>query len=77
LIGGDGRSNRGIIVDILRHHLHHLGKPSQREKSRIKPLLLGGGGQLRYGEILVLAQPVIEVQNLLRVGGSGRDLRQQ
>ena len=76
LIRRDRCSNRGIVVDILRHHLDHLGKADQSDKSRIKPLLLGGGGQLGHGEVLVLPQPVIHIQNLLRIGGSRRDLRQ-
>jgi hypothetical protein len=75
LIRSDGRSDRGIVVDILRHHLDHVGKAHQRDECRIKPLLLGGGGQLRYRKVLVLPQPVGHIQNFLRVGGSSRDLR--
>ena len=77
LIRRDRRADRRIVVDILRHHLDHLGEAHQRDECRIKPLLLGSRGQLGYGEVLVLPQPVVHIQNFLRVGGSRRDLRQQ
>ncbi len=77
LICRDRRSNGGIVVDILRHHLDYLGKACQGDECRIKTLLLGSRRQLRHDEVLVLPQPVIEIQDLLRIGGRRRNLRQQ
>ncbi len=69
--------DRGIVINILRHHLHHVGKPGQGNKCRIETLLLGSSGQLRQGEVAVLRQPIIEIQNLLRIGRGGSDLGQK
>jgi hypothetical protein len=77
LIGRDRRPNRGIVVDILSHHLYYLGKARQGDEGRIKTLLLGSRRELRHAEVLVLPQPVIEIQDLLRIGRRRRDLRQQ
>jgi hypothetical protein len=37
--------DRGIIVDVLRHHLQHLRKIHQRDECRIESLLLRCVGQ--------------------------------
>ncbi len=77
LIGRDRRPNRGIVVDVLSHHLDYLGKARQGDEGWIKTLLLGSRRQLRHAEVLVLPQPVIEIQDLLRIGRRRRNLRQQ
>jgi hypothetical protein len=77
LVGQHGRTNGGIVVDVLRHHLHHRRESRQRDKGRIEPLLLRPRRQLRQGFIAVLRQPVIEVENLLRIGSSRGDLCQK
>jgi hypothetical protein len=59
---------------MLRHHLHHIGKADQGNKCRVESLLLGSSGQLRKGHAAVLRQPVVHVQNLLRISGGGSDL---
>jgi hypothetical protein len=37
--------DRRVIVDMLRHHFQHLRKICQRDKRRIKSLLLCGIGK--------------------------------
>jgi hypothetical protein len=74
LVGHHRRANRGVVINILRHHLDDLRKPNQSYKRGVESLLLGGGGQLGNGEILVLGQPIIDVQNFLGIGGRCRDL---
>jgi hypothetical protein len=77
LICRDRGSNGRIVIDILRHHLDYLGETCQGDECRIKALLLRRFGELRHSEVVVLPQPVIEIQDLLRIGGRRRDLRQQ
>jgi hypothetical protein len=40
LIGRKGRADRGIVVDVLSHHVEHARKIHQRNERRIKSLLL-------------------------------------
>jgi hypothetical protein len=77
LVGLEGLSDGGVIIDILRHHVEHLGKADQRQECGIKPLGLRRIGQSCALEARILVQPVLNVENLLRVGGGGGDLRQQ
>jgi hypothetical protein len=64
-----------IIVDILRHHLEHLRKIDQRDKCRIESLLLRRIRQCCARQRRILRQPVIHIQNFLRIGRSRGDLR--
>jgi hypothetical protein len=77
LVGLDGRPDSRVIVNILGHHIQHLGKTHQCDKRWIETLLLRCGRQLRKGQVAVLSQPTIHIQNLLRIGRRRRDLRQQ
>jgi hypothetical protein len=77
LIRRNRRPDGGIIVNVLRHHLHYVGKPGQGNECRVETLLLGSGGQLRECLVTVLRQPIIEIQNLLRISGGGSDLGQK
>lgn len=54
LIGRDRLSNRGVVVDVLCHHLQHSREGDQRNKCRIESLLLGGIGERGTGEALVI-----------------------
>jgi hypothetical protein len=74
LIRHDRRPDGGIVVNVLRHHLQHLGKTDQSNKCRVEALLLGTSGQLGEGQVTVLRQPVVYVEDLLRIRGGGSDL---
>jgi hypothetical protein len=52
---------------VLRHHLQHLRKIHQRNERRIESLLLCRVGERRAGQPLIVLQPVIDIQNLLRI----------
>jgi hypothetical protein len=69
----DGR----VVVDVLRHHIQHLRKIDQRYKCRIKSLLLSRIGQCRARQRRILRQPVVYIQNFLRIRRGCRDLRKQ
>jgi hypothetical protein len=70
-------ADSGVIVDVLRHHRDHLRKIHQRDERRIEPRRLRRIGERSAGEIGILYQPIINVENFLRVRARGRDLRQQ
>jgi len=69
--------NRGIVVDVLRHHLQHIGEVHQRDERRIEPLSLRSTRQLSVGQVGITRKPVGDIENLLRVRRRSRDLRQQ
>jgi hypothetical protein len=68
------RPDCSVVVNIVRHHLQNTGKADKGNKCRVEALLLGSGGQLREGKVIVLRQPVVHIQNLLRIRGGGSDL---
>jgi hypothetical protein len=70
-------ANCGVVVNIFGHHRNHPREGTQGEKCRIEALLLRCIGQRLVGQGRVRGQPVVEVQNLLRISGRGRNLRQQ
>jgi hypothetical protein len=74
LIRRHRRPDGGVVVNILRHHLQNIGEADKGNKCRVEALLLGSGGQLREAEVMVLRQPVVHIQNLLRIRGRGSDL---
>lgn len=67
----------GIVVNVLRHHLEHLREVHQSNERGIKSLLLRGVGERRSREARIGEEPVIHVQNFLRIGRCGHDLRKQ
>jgi len=77
LIGRKGLPDRGIIVNVLRHHIQHLRKTGQRDKRRIESLFLCCVGERRSFEVRILLQPVIHIDNFLWIGRCGCDLSQQ
>ncbi len=77
LIGGERVSDQRIVVDILRHHLQNLGEVNERDESRIESLLLGRVRERGSAQVWIRDQPVVNIQNLLRVRGRRHDLREQ
>jgi hypothetical protein len=77
LIRRDGRPERSVVVDILSHHLDDRRKVSKSNKSRIETLFLRRIRQRRSAQALIQRQPVVDIQNLLRIRRSRRNLRQQ
>ena len=77
LIGGKCGSDGGVIVDVLRHHLQDLREIYERDKCGIESLLHCGIGERRAAEIGILLEPIMRVENFLRVRGGGSDLREQ
>jgi hypothetical protein len=67
----------GVIVDVLGHHLQDLRKINEGDERGIEPLLRGGICERSAGEIEVLLQPVIHVEDFLRIRGGGGDLGEQ
>jgi hypothetical protein len=67
----------GVIIDVLRHHGYDLGKIHQRDERWIKSRLLCCVGKRGAGEIGILQEPVINVENFLRIGAGSGDLRQK
>jgi hypothetical protein len=70
-------ADRGVVVDVFRHHRHHLRKIHQRDERGIKSRCLRRIGERRAGKVRILYQPIINVENFLRVRARSRDLRQQ
>ena len=77
LIRRKGLPDGGVIVDVLRHHLQYLRKIYQCDKRGIEALFRGGIGEGSAREIEVLLQPVIRVEDLLRIRRGGGDLGEQ
>ncbi len=70
-------ADSGVIVNIFRHHGHDLRKIHQRDKRGIEARRLCRIGERGAAEIGILLQPVIHVENFLRIGAGSGDLRQQ
>jgi len=77
LVRHHGLPDRGIVVDVVRHHLQHIGEVHQRNEGRVEALLLRRIRQLRALQVGIVRQPVVDIQDLLRVRRRRRDLRQQ
>jgi hypothetical protein len=74
LVGRHGFPDGRVVVYVLRHHLEDGGEGDERDEGGIEALLLGAICERRAAEVRVLREPVIDVQDLLRVGGGRRDL---
>jgi hypothetical protein len=77
LIRGKCLSDGGVVVDVLSHHFQHLRKIYQRDECGIESLLLCRISERRARKPGVLRQPVIDIQDFLRIGGGGSDLGEQ
>jgi hypothetical protein len=69
--------NRRVVVDVLHHHLQHGRETEQSKKRWIESMPLCGLDLSGAGEVRVLRQPVVNVENLLWIGGGRRNLSQQ
>jgi len=67
----------GVVVDVLRHHGDDLGKIYQGYERWIEARRLRRVGERGAAEIGILLQPVIHVENFLRIGAGSGDLREQ
>ena len=67
----------GVIVDVLRHHSYDLGKIHQRDKRRVEPLRLCRVGERGAGEVGILLQPVVNIENFLWICAGSGDLREK
>lgn len=67
LVGVEGRADGGVVVDVLRHHLQHLREVHQGNKRGVEAVLLGCVGQRCSGEPGVVGEPIIDIENFLRI----------
>ncbi len=75
LVGRHCLADGGVVVDVVRHHLEDGGEGEESEEGGIEALLLGGAGESGTGEVRVVREKVGDVEDFLRVGGGGCDLR--
>jgi hypothetical protein len=77
LVGVHSLPNRRVIVNVIRHHLDHGRERDQGKEGRIESVPLCRIGKGGAGEVRVLREPVVNVEDLLRVSGSRRNLCEQ
>lgn len=77
MICPDNVAQRGIVVNIVRHHLQDAGKVDQGNECRIEPLPLCGIHQHLGGRTRVACDEINHVKDLLRIRGRSRNLRQE
>jgi hypothetical protein len=77
LIGLECRANRGVIIDVLGHRVEHRREGHERYERWIETLLLDRVGECHSRKIAVLFQPIIGIDDLLRVAGCRANLREQ
>ncbi len=70
-------ADRSVIVNVLRHHGYDLRKIHQRYKCGIEARRLRRVGERAAAEIGILLQPVIHIENFLRICAGRGDLRQK
>ena len=77
LIRREGISDRGVVVDVLRHHVDNLREIYECDECGVETLLLCRIGESCSRQVGVGRQPIVDVEDLLRVCRSCHDLRQQ
>jgi hypothetical protein len=77
LIGCHGLPNCRVVVNVLRHHLKHAREGQQSKKGRIESITLCRIGLRSARKVRIFCQPVINVEDLLRVGRGRRNLSKQ
>jgi hypothetical protein len=70
-------ANRSVIVDIVGHRIEYGREGHQRYEGRIEALLLGRGSECCAGLTAILLQPIVDIDDLLRVPGGRAYLREQ
>jgi hypothetical protein len=77
LIGLESRTYRSVVIDVLGHRIEDGWEGHERYEGRIEALLLGSVIQCCAPQVAVLFQPIIGIDDLLGVTGSGANLRKQ
>jgi hypothetical protein len=77
LIGREGIPDGGVVVNVLCHHVEDLREIYECDECGVETLLLRRIGEGGSRQARICRQPIINVQNLLRVGRSRHYLRQQ
>jgi hypothetical protein len=77
LVGLEHLPQRGIVVHIRCHHIQHGRKIHQRDERRIEPMLLRRIRQRLSLQVAILPQPIVCIEDLLRVCRSRTYLRHQ
>ena len=77
LIGSEGIPDGGVVVKVLRHHVEDLREIHECDECGVKTLLLRRIGEGCSRQARICRQPIVNVQDLLRVCRSGHYLRQQ
>ncbi len=67
LVGLERLTQRGIIIQILRHHIQHCGKIHQRDEGRIEALLLRRIRQCLRIQVAIAPHPHVHIMDLLRI----------
>jgi hypothetical protein len=77
LIGRESVADCGVVVNMLRHHVEDLREIYERNECGVETLLLRRIGEGCSRQAGICRQPIVNVQNLLRVGCGRHHLRQQ
>jgi hypothetical protein len=77
LIRLERRSQCSVVIDMCRHGIENRWEGDERDESRIESLLLSRIGQRLPCQAAVLLQPVVGIDDLLRISGSGTYLGEQ
>jgi hypothetical protein len=60
-------SDRSVIVDVLRHGVEHCGESNESNDGGVKAFALRRVDQRLALQIVVFVQPVVGIDNLLRI----------
>jgi hypothetical protein len=74
LVRSERFTDRGVVVDVVGHHVEDLRKIHKRYESRIETLLLRRIGARLSDQPRVLTNPIVYIKDLLRIGRCCADL---
>lgn len=77
LIGREGVPDCGVVINVLRHHVENLREIYECDECRIETLLLRRIGEGRSSQVRICSEPIVNIEDLLRVCRCCHDLRQQ